>query len=188
MSAQVEPEPDTIKMLTLFAGRHAFVDRYYHMRTGKWVEVDPWNVLEDRGEPPIIVIAGEHPDNPKGKRLTITRDVEAGLVYDTCGYLTTWSSSVDEPDATFEELTSVAKAIGWAGRHTGLYREVMIYYGGTNPLHPALMSDADRSPIDAWLCDGEKWVKKLEEKHGVEYAYSFGKAHVMFEWDFGKEM
>ena len=118
-----------IKKLAVFNCHHARVTRYYSR--GEWHEAP-----ED-----TLVFAKPVPSKRgrKGHRteFMLTRDVEAGGVYDECGYLMGYG----EEEVTFEELEAAAKATNWYG-HGVFDRRVLIFVGGRQPLRPALITFA----------------------------------------------
>lgn len=152
------------KSICMFQGRHAYVDEYY--AKGAWVSLPPWQDLQY----PVITHAGIDRKNPN--RVTTTKDVKAGGVYDetTClmGYL-------HDEEVSFEELEAFASLIGWGGTFV---KRVMVFVGGTHPLRKGIMTGAGLQPFNAqW--DSDWWEKRLA-KDGIE-AWATGKNAVVCE-------
>lgn len=120
-----------------------YVDRYYH--AGEWHDVEPWNQLEERGEPCKIVV-GKY----RGKKVYCTRDVESHGFYDGQCILTPFGAP-----ATFEQLEIVARALG-----CDFEKRRLVWDGGNSLWTPVLKPSAHgRGP---WHRDAAKgFTEKL---------------------------
>ena len=162
--------------LAVFNGHHAEVSRYYSQ--GEWHDVQP-------GETRVLVLADKvTPKKGRPKEtFTITRDVEAGGVYDECGYLMGYGH---EGIPTFEELEAAARTANWYG-HGTYDRRVMIFVGGREPLRPALMTFAGNQPFK-WEKSGEWLVESLDSRFAAlglppANALEVGSQTVLFDFD-----
>ncbi len=158
------------KTIVMFQGRHAFVDRFYS--GGEWHSVDPWHKLEENGIPSVITHATIDPKRPN--KVFLTRDVQAGPVYDETTCLMGYSH---DEQVTYEELESFAAHIGWG---KSFDRRVLVFVGGQNPLRPALMTGAGLQPF-SYQWNADHWEARLREK-GIEGVWATGKMAVAFEW------
>ena len=165
--------------LAVFNGHHAQVSRYYSQ--GEWHDVPP-------GDPPILVLADKvspKKGSPKKGSPTfmITRDVEAGGVYDECGYLMGYGH---ESIPTFEELEAAARMSNLYG-HGTYDRRVFIFVGGREPLRPALITFAGNqtfkwSTSPSWIVDS---LNSRFEAFGLPpaNAVEVGDKTVLFDFD-----
>lgn len=172
-----------LKSFTLRGGKFGYVDRYYDAKTGAWIDVEPWNRIEDRGEPPIIVVANG--PSKGGKGLSYTSDCRTHGFYSWCNMLSDYAAGVSAPEEVveFEDLEHVAKAIGWPSAFGRRVYEFWPTNVGRN-LRPMLVTGADLYPITEFSTSGNADAFKPRlEKAGATDIYIMGQHNIMFDFE-----
>lgn len=170
-----------IKTFVISGGQHGYVDRYYH--NGSWINVQPWQVREQQGQPPIIV-KGYDDGKHKGK-LSHNGDAKTHGFYDWVNYL---SGYLDEENVTFEELEHVAEIIGWKSAFDRRVYEFWATNVGRH-LRPTLVTMANNYPIHQFsgAMGAAAYAKHLQSEKmrekGIQNAYDSGPVAVYFDYE-----
>lgn len=157
--------------IVLMRAPFAYVAQYYDLGEGGYVDVEDWNIREDKGLPPRVVIASEEDGD-----YYITKDVRAGGVYPASNFIRSPNS-----DVGWDVLEAFAGQIGYASAF-GRHKE--IYCGGSQTWEPALAPvnksrELWRSPINTdfvvrTLERGEVEVVYVNEPHEIITSFEYG--------------
>jgi len=168
-----------LRSYTIYGGQFGYVDQYYHQ--GAWRNVESWNVLEDRGEPPLIIEGQGEITTGRGKgKIRHCGDCKTHGFYDYVNFL----SGYAEPDMTFEELEATAKALQIGGH--GYFDRRRKTFVGTEGFAPCLVTMAGSVILPEFARDKdlEALIVTLQRRQpSITNIYPAGPRSLYFDFD-----